>query len=124
MQRFDAELVDEFMIDRPSADELYDNGGEHPEPPDPESWLGEYRRRHTGHLAWEARRSSYESFPVRSFDPASIRGAPDNAPLPPPVETIRLSGQRPGRNDGCWCGSGKKYKKCHMRQDDAAGARP
>jgi methionyl aminopeptidase len=23
----------------------------------------------------------------------------------------------PGRNDECWCGSGKKYKKCHMRQD-------
>lgn len=22
-----------------------------------------------------------------------------------------------GRNDPCWCGSGKKYKKCHMEQD-------
>ena len=22
-----------------------------------------------------------------------------------------------GRNDPCWCGSGKKYKYCHMRQD-------
>jgi uncharacterized protein len=20
---------------------------------------------------------------------------------------------RPGRNDPCWCGSGKKYKRCH-----------
>jgi uncharacterized protein YecA (UPF0149 family) len=26
----------------------------------------------------------------------------DDAPLP-----------KPGRNDPCWCGSGKKYKKCH-----------
>jgi preprotein translocase subunit SecA len=26
----------------------------------------------------------------------------------------------PGRNDPCWCGSGKKYKHCHMRQDQAA----
>lgn len=25
----------------------------------------------------------------------------------------------PGRNDPCWCGSGKKYKNCHMRQDEA-----
>lgn len=25
---------------------------------------------------------------------------------------------RPGRNDVCWCGSGKKYKKCHLREDD------
>jgi len=24
---------------------------------------------------------------------------------------------RPGRNDPCWCGSGKKYKKCHLDQD-------
>ena len=25
-----------------------------------------------------------------------------------------------GRNDLCWCGSGKKYKKCHMEQDRSA----
>lgn len=23
----------------------------------------------------------------------------------------------PGRNDECWCGSGKKYKKCHLHSD-------
>ena len=23
------------------------------------------------------------------------------------------NGPKPGRNDECWCGSGKKYKKCH-----------
>jgi preprotein translocase subunit SecA len=28
--------------------------------------------------------------------------------------------KRPGRNDPCWCGSGKKYKHCHMRQDTTA----
>jgi preprotein translocase subunit SecA len=22
-----------------------------------------------------------------------------------------------GRNDPCWCGSGRKYKHCHMRDD-------
>lgn len=25
-----------------------------------------------------------------------------------------------GRNDPCWCGSGKKYKKCHLRRDEEA----
>jgi preprotein translocase subunit SecA len=25
-----------------------------------------------------------------------------------------------GRNDPCWCGSGKKYKHCHLRQDTEA----
>jgi preprotein translocase subunit SecA len=24
--------------------------------------------------------------------------------------------QQIGRNDPCWCGSGKKYKKCHLLQ--------
>jgi hypothetical protein len=23
-----------------------------------------------------------------------------------------------GRNDTCWCGSGKKYKRCHQDADD------
>ena len=23
-----------------------------------------------------------------------------------------------GRNDRCWCGSGKKYKACHQAEDD------
>lgn len=27
------------------------------------------------------------------------------------------SEKRPGRNDPCWCGSGKKYKHCHLRED-------
>ena len=26
---------------------------------------------------------------------------------------------KPGRNEPCWCGSGKKYKKCHLLQDEA-----
>jgi uncharacterized protein len=30
----------------------------------------------------------------------------------PRVETVRKPAE-PGRNDPCWCGSGKKFKKCH-----------
>jgi hypothetical protein len=30
----------------------------------------------------------------------------------PPEEAKKL-----GRNDPCWCGSGKKYKKCHYEAD-------
>jgi methionyl aminopeptidase len=33
-------------------------------------------------------------------------------------------GEKIGRNDPCWCGSGKKYKKCHEPADQAAGAPP
>jgi preprotein translocase subunit SecA len=35
-------------------------------------------------------------------------------PLPPPVEQRRVDqAEQLGRNDPCWCGSGKKFKKCH-----------
>ena len=36
-----------------------------------------------------------------------------------PVVTLRRARPKIGRNDACWCGSGKKYKKCHMGGDDA-----
>ncbi|MDX1943953.1 MAG: SEC-C metal-binding domain-containing protein [Pirellulaceae bacterium] len=35
-------------------------------------------------------------------------------------EPIRNRGQRVGRNDPCPCGSGKKYKNCHMRMGGGA----
>jgi preprotein translocase subunit SecA len=37
-------------------------------------------------------------------------------------KTIRKSGPELGRNDPCWCGSGKKYKNCHMKSDQKQGA--
>jgi len=34
--------------------------------------------------------------------------------LPAPVEQRVVDpDQQIGRNDPCWCGSGKKFKKCH-----------
>ena len=29
---------------------------------------------------------------------------------------------KPERNEPCWCGSGKKYKKCHLPEDDKRAA--
>jgi preprotein translocase subunit SecA len=37
----------------------------------------------------------------------------------PVAQTVRKSGPEVGRNDPCWCGSGKKYKNCHMNSDRA-----
>ncbi|HWK17678.1 MAG TPA: preprotein translocase subunit SecA [Solirubrobacteraceae bacterium] len=38
----------------------------------------------------------------------------EEAPVAPPVEQRRVDEtEQIGRNDPCWCGSGKKYKKCH-----------
>jgi preprotein translocase subunit SecA len=35
-------------------------------------------------------------------------GAPEN-----PETVVKSEQEKIGRNDPCWCGSGKKYKKCH-----------
>jgi preprotein translocase subunit SecA len=36
------------------------------------------------------------------------------AEAPPQIEQRHLDeNERIGRNDPCWCGSGKKFKKCH-----------
>jgi preprotein translocase subunit SecA len=38
----------------------------------------------------------------------------EQPPAPAPVEQRRVDeAEQIGRNDPCWCGSGKKYKKCH-----------
>jgi uncharacterized protein YjeT (DUF2065 family) len=42
----------------------------------------------------------------------------DAAPAAKPA-AAPPAGQRPGRNDDCWCDSGKKYKKCHLDADSA-----
>ena len=52
---------------------------------------------------------------------AAPRGPQQVAPQP--IETVRREKPKVGRNDPCWCGSGKKYKSCHMREDEGAGAR-
>jgi preprotein translocase subunit SecA len=33
-------------------------------------------------------------------------------------ETFERAEPKLGRNEPCWCGSGKKYKKCHLDSDE------
>ena len=54
--------------------------------------------------------------PVRQMQ--TNRG--DGGGQPQPVR----SGKTIGRNDPCWCGSGKKYKQCHMRSDEGRAPAP
>ena len=48
--------------------------------------------------------------------PAAAKPAPR-----PAAEPVRAH-PRVGRNDPCWCGSGRKYKKCHMPIDEGVGS--
>ncbi len=79
------------------------------------------------------------SVQMRQQEQAEAQAAPEKAkklaPAPSPMarnirtnrepqqpQTMRKSGPQLGRNDLCWCGSGKKYKQCHMQSDQAQGA--
>ena len=54
---------------------------------------------------------------MREYRPDSFMGNTDR----PVQQTVRKNNRRPGRNKPCWCGSGKKYKQCHMREDQLSG---
>ena len=45
--------------------------------------------------------------------------AGDGVGEPAAAKKATVKTKRPGRNENCWCGSGKKYKKCHLRDDES-----
>jgi hypothetical protein len=60
---------------------------------------------------------------VPDLDQVPIKRRLPKPDLPPPGDRIRPEPTLPpqlGRNDPCWCGSGKKYKHCHLRSDQEA----
>jgi len=73
---------------------------------------------------WQIGATVHESLPrptaaangqsIRGQQDAAIAGSQQTDKKPEP---IRNRGQRVGRNDPCPCGSGKKYKNCHMRKE-------
>jgi preprotein translocase subunit SecA len=64
--------------------------------------------------AWVDARESRGELPVQ---PGVAPVAVPSRPAPKPAAAPRTpSGAKLGRNDPCYCGSGKKYKKCHLLQ--------
>jgi preprotein translocase subunit SecA len=64
---------------------------------------------------WSIGAAVHESAP-RHVMSANGQGMSTNQSTDKKPEPIRNRGERVGRNDPCPCGSGKKYKNCHMRQ--------
>ncbi len=78
---------------------------------------------------FEGEKETAENFRRRSLEQVLVGRAlvEDDSDLeqleqlfePPPVtDTFRRMTPKIGRNDPCWCGSGKKYKKCHLDKDE------
>jgi preprotein translocase subunit SecA len=68
---------------------------------------------------WVDSRAVHESAaPAMGEDQQAALEGSDTAPK---IEPIRNREQVVGRNDPCPCGSGKKYKNCHMRRGSLTG---
>jgi hypothetical protein len=66
-------------------------------------------------MAWWACFRQEPKAPRSSLSPAKTSSDFTDVPArraPPPQAVRKL-----GRNDPCWCGSGKKYKRCHWEED-------
>jgi len=48
---------------------------------------------------------------------AQARATPQAPPLRPSPALLVPPSPKPGRNAPCWCGSGRKYKLCHLEAD-------
>jgi preprotein translocase subunit SecA len=69
-----------------------------------------------GAVASQAQAVSFTQQRAQASTPANdnLANATTNAATEKKAEPIRNMGQKVGRNDPCPCGSGKKYKNCHM----------
>ena len=88
------------MIDQEGVEELYREGGR-TRVWTPPPFLEDYRKRRQDHLEQERKKKASRALLT-----------PEKPPQPVVLDP------KLGRNDPCWCGSGQKYKKCHLAQDE------
>ncbi len=61
--------------------------------------------------------------PVLQMQRRNVRtmGGSGETAAPQPTRQVQVGARELGRNDPCHCGSGKKYKSCHLQQDRSNG---
>jgi hypothetical protein len=115
---FDEDMVDTSVIDERDVDSLYERGGDRLARYLANDWLRLYRESYQNHVEGMKR---VEKLPpeIRAALPEHL-GNRSERPEPEQIAVvapIRNDKAKRGRNDPCWCGSGKKYKKCHLAMD-------
>jgi len=118
---FQEGLVDEALVNEEYVEKQYavDKGPREEEPDS--DWLSIYRQDYAAHI--EASSPPAPPPPLKVHRPKYRYEDRYQEPEPPDIPAtapIRNAGPKVGRNDPCWCGSGKKYKKCHLGKDRLA----
>ena len=65
---------------------------------------------------WSGGEARHDEAPPASEIGGQQQSAIDGTPGDGKPKPIRRTGKPVGRNDPCPCGSGKKYKNCHMKK--------
>jgi hypothetical protein len=108
---FAADLPD--MLTEEDVRDCYQKGARAPRP-EP-NWMDLYRKHWQSHQDAERRKANPPPPPP---PPVPLERKPPRPPLMPALKPAPPTPRRQiGRNDPCWCGSGKKYKNCHLRSD-------
>ncbi len=68
----------------------------------------EYRHAEAGDAVRDAQAAAPAQQASASAEPADESAQPDEN-----AEPYVRDGRKMGRNEPCWCGSGRKYKHCH-----------
>jgi SEC-C motif len=106
---FAENLIATSYLNESAVDEMYERGGDHVWPAS--DWLEDYRESYASSMEFEKQwREQARIIAQRKHEDLPL------TPPPTPVAPITIRRKEPtvGRNDPCWCGSGKKYKKCHL----------
>ena len=69
--------------------------------------------------ARDEERQHVSSSPDGKFDAGGWEASSSSSSLGEPTDGALARPDRPGRNEPCWCGSGTKYKRCHLAEDEA-----
>ena len=69
----------------------------------------------------QAMRREQEKLKATQEDASSLNNPKPQQPRREPIQRVQpvRAEKKPGRNDPCPCGSGKKYKNCHGREEQA-----
>jgi hypothetical protein len=115
---FKADIVDQGMIRPQDVEHYYGRPREEIPRPEPRAWLEEYNELYQDEMR---AREELARRPTREKAVPESRPAARDEPREGPAKQFPFEreGLRIGRNDPCWCGSGKKYKNCHLELDRA-----
>jgi preprotein translocase subunit SecA len=92
------------------------------EPAQAEEMFEEEERRRGGDVQYSGGQGAQQPSAIREAQAAGVATAADAGPSRAargngeptnPATVVKTEREKIGRNDPCWCGSGKKYKKCH-----------